>query len=76
MSFKVLVWTSNDVRGASNALRFPSKLEAEAYASDLFYRWTAAEKTEVVECEDPINYGWDFVDNRIVAIPTGIEESK
>lgn len=59
MSFKVLCWTKNDVNGASNALRFETREEAEGYAVDLFSRWMALDRWEVAECDDPLNYRWN-----------------
>lgn len=42
-----------------NALVFATKEEAEAYAQDLFMRWTAVREKRVVETEVAVNYRWD-----------------
>lgn len=39
-----------------NGLRFPTKEDAEAYAKDLFSRWTAVREWRVVESTDPVNH--------------------
>lgn len=38
-----------------NAMRFATKEAAEAYASDLYSRWTAVKETRVVESTNPAN---------------------
>lgn len=49
-----------------NALRFPTKEEAEANVQDLHSRWMLVSQTRVVESEDEPNYNW--VDGKLVAI--------
>lgn len=41
-----------------NALRFATKEEAEANASDLYRRWTLTTDHRAVESTDPVNYRW------------------
>lgn len=49
--FKVEVIADNSGQWAGNALEFATREEAENYASDLYARWTAVQKTRVVEVE-------------------------
>lgn len=44
---------------AGNALRFPTKEEAEANVRDLMGRWMLVRETRVVPSQDPPNYRWD-----------------
>ena len=39
-----------------NALRFATQAEAEAYAGDLAWRWTAVRQSRVIESAEPVNY--------------------
>jgi hypothetical protein len=41
-----------------NALRFPTREEAEANVADLAGRWLLVRDTRVVESEDEPNYRW------------------
>ena len=43
----------------TNALRFKTKKEAEAYAKDLRSRWTLVDEWRVKRCKDPVNYRWE-----------------
>lgn len=56
MSFKAEVIADNSGEWVSNALRFPTKEMAEAYARDLFSRWTAVKEWRVVKSKDPVMY--------------------
>lgn len=58
MSYKVEVTTNNGIHWASNAIRLPSREEAEAYARDLAWRWTSVTDTRVVESEDLAQHRW------------------
>lgn len=51
---------------AGNGLTFETQAEAEAYVSDLSWRWTAVRKTRVVESDSAVNYKW--VDGKAVPI--------
>ena len=49
----------NDGSGwSNNAMRFATKKEAEAYVSDLMWRWLAVKETRVRRSPDPVNYRW------------------
>ena len=50
----------------TNALRFATREEAEAYARDLYSRWTLCEGHCAQESEDEVNYAW--VDGRAVRL--------
>lgn len=54
-SYKVGIKTKQDRSWVYNQLRFSTKTEAEAYASDLFMRWTAVTKYIVEPSEDEVN---------------------
>ena len=56
-SFKVEVIADGSGEWASNALRFESEAEAEAYAVDLASRWTLVREHRVVESDDPVSLG-------------------
>ena len=56
MSFKVEVIADNSGQWVGNGLRFLTKEEAQAYASDLFARWTAVREHRVLQSVDPVNY--------------------
>ena len=59
MSWKPEVQTDNTGKWYGNALRFPTKEEAEANVKDLMYRWMQVLETRVVETPDePANYHW------------------
>jgi hypothetical protein len=56
MSYKAEVIADNSGEWVANALRFPTKEMAEAYARDLFSRWTAVKEWRVVKSKDPVMY--------------------
>jgi len=58
MSFKVEVTTDSSGCWDSNALRFATKKQAEAYAVDLMRRWFLVRDTRVVRSRDVVNYEW------------------
>lgn len=64
MSWKPEVQTDNTGKWYGNALRFPTKEEAEAQVRDLSMRWFAVNETRVVESEDPPNY--NYVDGSLL----------
>ena len=49
MKYKVLVYVKGETAPSSNGLRFNTIEEATVYAKDLYSRWTAVERYEVVE---------------------------
>lgn len=57
-SYKVGVKTYGEPDWVYNQLRFATFEEAKAWGDDLFARWTLAEKTEVHESDDPVNYAY------------------
>jgi len=52
MKYKAEVKVVNEDKWHSNALTFDSKKEAEEYARDLHYRWTATTDWRVKEVEE------------------------
>ena len=52
MKYKAEVKVVNEDKWHSNALIFDSKKEAEEYARDLHYRWTATTDWRVKEVEE------------------------
>jgi len=56
MSFIVEVRTDNTGKYYSNYLRFPTRVQAEAYGMDLAGRWTAVRDWRVGEHAEPANY--------------------
>jgi hypothetical protein len=64
MSWKAEVQVARDPKWYDNAVRLETKAEAEAYAEDLFNRWTVAEQWRVAESDDAVTANW--VDGRVV----------
>jgi hypothetical protein len=64
MSWAPEVQTDSTGKWYGNALRFPTKEEAEAQVKDLAWRWTSVLETRVVESEDPPNY--QYVDGSLL----------
>lgn len=59
MSYKAEVIADNSGEWVSNALRFATNPEAEAYVADLKWRWTSVRSTRVVQCDDPVTAKWE-----------------
>jgi hypothetical protein len=57
-SFKAEVIADYSNTWCSNQLRFATAVEAEAYASDLAYRWTSVQKYRTAESDDPVTHVW------------------
>jgi len=55
MKYKAEVKVVNEDKWHSNALTFDSKEEAEEYAKDLHYRWTATTDWRVTEIKEKEN---------------------
>ncbi len=55
-SFKAEVIADNSGKFVGNGLRFASRAEAEAYARDLFSRWTLVREWRVVKSGDPVTH--------------------
>lgn len=58
MSWKPEVQVAGEKGWHQNALCFASKEEAEAYAHDLYSRWTSTTGHRAVESDDAVNYEW------------------
>ena len=56
MSFKAEIRVANDESFYVNALRFATHREAEAYALELFARWTLVVEWRVIESDDPVTH--------------------
>ncbi len=65
-SFAPEVIADSSGKWAGNALRFPTREEAEANVKNLKQRWMLVTDTRVVESEDEPNYRW--VDGQLVAV--------
>lgn len=65
-SWKCEVIADSSGTWAGNGLRFPTRIEAESYATDLGFRWTAVRHVRVSECEEPANY--TFFDYKLKAL--------
>jgi len=51
-----------------NFLRFQTKEEAKASASDRQARWILVTRTRAIPSDDPVNYRWDFTNRRSVPV--------
>lgn len=56
MSWKAEVIADNSGQWVSNGLRFATQQEAEGYARDLMYRWTAVREIRTVEVDEPVTH--------------------
>jgi len=56
MSFAPMVRTTESGSFATNALRFATREEAQAWLDDLVCRWFAVRDVRVDESTDPVNY--------------------
>jgi hypothetical protein len=52
-----------DGKWATNALRFATAEEAFASVMELRMRWWVPTDGRATECEDPVNYKFDFANN-------------
>jgi hypothetical protein len=59
MSFKPEVVADNSGEWCGNGLRFATQAEAEAYVSDLMWRWTLVRDTRVVVVDEPVSAKWE-----------------
>jgi hypothetical protein len=59
VSYAAYFWTGTDANGATNALRFPTEVEASEYAIALYQRWTAARRFETRPTRDPATHRWN-----------------
>ena len=67
-SFKAEMFV--DRQWASNSIRFATKAEADAYASDLYSRWTQPTDKRSVESPDPVSAKWEGGRLVLLSIPT------
>ncbi len=58
MSYAIKVIADSNGKFIGNQIRLATRKEAEAYARDLYSRWTAVQEWRVVESTDPVNYKW------------------
>ncbi len=58
MVYAVEVIADSSGAFCGNALRFPDVQSAEAYAKDLYSRWTAVKEWRVVKY---VSRGWDLI---------------
>jgi len=63
-----------DREWCENSLRFKTKEEAEAHASDLYMKWTSPTQRRVVESDDPATYTWCFDSNKAQPIKGGTND--
>ena len=66
MSYVIKVQVKGEAGWTGNGLYFPTKEQAENYASDLTGRWTLVDKTKVETDPKPPNYS--FIDDKLEAI--------
>lgn len=58
MSWKPEVIADSSGKWFGNSLRFATREEAEANASDLMDRWFSVTASRAVESDDPVNYSY------------------
>jgi hypothetical protein len=68
-SYAPQVIADSSGKWAGNALRFPTREEAEANVKDLEARWMMVRDTRVIESDDEPNYRW--IDGKLVRIGAG-----
>lgn len=64
MRYKPEVLCKGETEFCGNALSFATKQEAEGYAADLMWRWTAVVETRAVEALGDPTHAW--VDGKLV----------
>lgn len=67
-SWACFVITPDTPAGATNALRFATKAEAEGYGRELLSRWFVPTSFEARPSSDPVNYRFDVELNRAIAL--------
>ncbi len=67
MSWSPQVIADRGGKWTGNALRFATRLEADAYVHDLMMRWTAVTGWRSIEVDDPVTHVW--VDGRAKSLP-------
>jgi hypothetical protein len=64
VSWKAEVQTAGDGdHWSTNALRFATKAEADAYGLDLAMRWTAVKDVRSTECDDTVTHA--IIDGKV-----------
>jgi hypothetical protein len=53
---------------STNALRFATAEEADAYGKELLSRWWVPSDHRAAPSDDPVNYRFDFTANRAVSM--------
>jgi hypothetical protein len=66
VSWKAEVTTIKGDNWIANRVRFATALEAVAYVCDLQKRWPLVVNTNVVNCDDPVNYR--YIDGELLAV--------
>jgi len=66
MSYAAEVIADSSGKWAGNALRFPTREEAEIYVADLARRWTLVRDTRVVKSDDAPTYS--IIDGALVRL--------
>jgi hypothetical protein len=64
-SYKPEITTDNET-WSSNALRFPTEGEAQAWVDDLYRRWSSVKATRVTPSNDAPTHG--YINERTVAL--------
>jgi hypothetical protein len=65
MSYAAEVIADSTGNWVGNGLRFATKEEAEAYALDLQWRWTAVRDIRVVESEEAVKNTYDMASREL-----------
>jgi hypothetical protein len=75
MSYKPEVQTDSSGKWYSNAARFATLEEADAYNLDLAWRWTAVRESRVIESDEPVNFRWDWISRKgiLLSVPSQCE---
>lgn len=68
-SFVGQVKTPGDKDWVGNGLRFATRQEAQDYVTELSWRWTAVQETNVAETTDPVTA--EFRDGRTIHLNLG-----
>lgn len=68
MNFKAEVVADGTGDYVGNGLVFATEQEADAYAIDLHWRWTAVRAFRIVPTDAPVNYRWNESTNSAVPL--------
>lgn len=64
-SWKPEVIADSTGKWYGNALRFATAEEAIANVCNLASRWTSVRDVRVMESDDPVNYRWDALNDKL-----------